>query len=154
MESYRKKLKIENIFSLIGIVIALALTLMVNVYLPRAGYVLPNTEARWRGFWYSFLSGVSCAFIMLSLMGLVKNIRALRDEKKLRAMYIKAHDERTLEIWKQSAVNSYWFYTMGLLLAAVVAGYFSHIAFFCILGCLVYFCLLRMILKLYYTKKL
>lgn len=154
MESYRRKLKIQNIFSLAGMVIALALIVLVNVYLPRAGYVLPSADARWRGFWNGFISGVSSAFILLTLMGLVKNIQALRDEKKLRAMYIKEHDERTREIWYRSAANAYWFEAMGMLLAAVVAGYFSPIAFLCIAGCLIYICVIRLVLKAYYSKKL
>lgn len=154
MESYRKKLKFQNLFYLIGTLIALALIVLVNVYLPRAGYVLPSAEARWRGFWNGFISGVSSAFVMLALLGLVKNLQALRDSEKLRAMYIKEHDERTMEIWKRSAANAYWFQTMGILLAAVVAGYFSPIAFLCIAGCLIYMCVVRLILKVYYSKKL
>lgn len=154
MESYRKKLKFQNLFYLIGTLIALALIVLVNVYLPRAGYVLPSAEARWRGFWNGFISGVSSAFVMLALLGLVKNLQALRDNEKLRAMYIKEHDERTMEIWKRSAANAYWFQTMGILLAAVVAGYFSPIAFLCIAGCLIYMCVVRLILKVYYSKKL
>lgn len=150
MERYKKQLKIETIFSLIVCAVAAAL-----VVLSATQIIQPLAEGTiWQDFWNGFISGVSAAVAALSLLGIIKNIRALRDEKKLRARYIKAHDERTLEIWKQSAANSYWFYTMGLLLAAVVAGYFSHIAFFCILGCLLYFCLLRLILKVYYTKKL
>lgn len=154
MEAYRKKLKIHNLFYLLGAIIALALIVLVNVYLPRVGYVLPSADARWRGFWNGFISGVSGAFVILALLGLVQNIRALRDEAKLRAMYIKEHDERTLEIWKRSAASSYWFESMGMLLAAVVAGYFSPIAFLCIAGCLIYMCVVRLILKLYYAKKL
>ncbi len=154
METYRNKLKIQNLFNVFGILIALALIIFVNVYLPQAGYVLPSSEARWRGFWNGFISGVSSAFVMLALLGLVQNIRALHNEEKLRAMYIKEHDERTLEIWKRSGANAYWFDTMGMLLAAVVAGYFSPVAFLCILGCLLYMCLIRLALKVYYGKKL
>lgn len=154
MESYRKKLKLQNLFYLIGALIALGLIVLVNVYLPQAGYVLPGAEARWRSFWNGFISGVSTAFVMLALLGLAKNRQALRNDEKLRAMYIKEHDERIMEIWKQSAANSYWFNTMGMLLAAVVAGYFSPIAFLCIVGCLIYTCIVRLILKVYYRKKL
>ena len=150
METYRKHLKIQNLCSLIGIAVALAL-----VILSATGYIHPAVEGdRWRGFWNGFISGVTSAFILLSVIGIVKNLRAMRDETALKAQYVKEHDERTQQIWNLAGANAYWFNAIGLLLAAVVAGYFSAVAFICIVGCLLYMCLIRLSLKLYYSKKI
>ena len=43
---------------------------------------------------------------------------------------------------------------MGLLLGVLAGGYFSPAVSFVCLGCLLYICLVRLGLKLYYNKKL
>lgn len=154
METYRNKLKIQNIFSLIGIVVLALLIAIVHFYLPQEGYVLPSAEARRNSFWRGFIDGVSVGFAALLLLGVVRNLLAMKNEQKLRAQYIKAHDERSRRIWEMAGANSYWFVTMGLLLAAIVAGYFNPLITIVIVCCIFYICMVRLILKVYYGKKL
>ena len=154
METYRNKLKIQNIFSLIGILVLALLIAIVHFYLPQKGYVLPSTEAHGNSFWRGFIDGVSAGFAVLLLLGVVRNLLAMGNEQKLRAQYIKAHDERTQRIWELSGASSYWFVTMGLLLAAIVAGYFNPLITIVIVCCIFYICIVRLILKIYYGKKL
>ena len=65
------------------------------------------------------------AFTVILIYGFVKNLRALRDEAKLKKLYTKEHDERTIQIVYLAQSNAYRLSIMGLLIAAVIAGYFS-----------------------------
>lgn len=154
MEQYRKKLKIQTICSAVGILLLAALLLFVYVYMPRAGRVLADKRlATWPNFWNSFLGGVTAGSAGLLLVNIFLNLRAMKNPAALKKQYIKEHDERKNQIWLQSGANAYWFVALGLLLAAIVAGYFSPMAFACILGSLLYTCLVRIVLKIYYSKK-
>ena len=134
MESYRNKLKIQNIFSLIGLLVTITLLVLSAMQI-----IHPVVESdRW-----------ACL-----LFGIARNLLAMGNEQKLRAQYIKAHDERTQRIWELSGASSYWFVTMGLLLAAIVAGYFNPLITIVIVCCIFYICIVRLILKIYYGKKL
>lgn len=83
-----------------------------------------------------------------------RNLRAMGDPERLRRQYIKTHDERTQEIFRRAGQGSYWFDALGLLLATVIAGYFSPAASLACLGCALYVCLVRLGLKLYYSRVL
>lgn len=150
METYRNKLKIQNIFSLIGLLVTITLLVLSAMQI-----IHPVVESnRWAAFWNGFISGVTGAVAACLLFGIARNLLAMRDEKKLRTQYIKAHDERTQRIWELSGASSYWFVTMGLLLAAIVAGYFDPLITIVIVCCIFYICIVRLILKIYYGKKL
>ena len=150
MESYRNKLKIQNIFSLIGLLVTISLLVLSAMQL-----IHPVVASdRWAAFWNGFISGITGAVAVCLLFGIARNLLAMRDEQKLRAQYIKSHDERTQRIWELSGASSYWFVTMGLLLAAIVAGYFNPLITIVIVCCIFYICIVRLILKVYYGKKL
>ena len=149
MESYRNKLKIQNIFSLIGLLVTITLLVLSAMQI-----IHPVVESdRWAAFWSGFISGVTGAVAACLLFGIARNLLAMGNEQKLRAQYIKAHDERTQRIWELSGASSYWFVTMGLLLAAIVAGYFNPLITIVIVCCIFYICIVRLILKVYYGKK-
>lgn len=150
METYRNKLKIQNIFCLIGLLVTITLLVLSAMQI-----IHPAVESeRWAAFWNGFISGVTGALAACLLFGILQNLMAMRNEQKLRAQYIKSHDERTQHIWEIVGANSYWFVTMGLLLAAIVAGYFNPIITIVIICCIFYICIVRLVLKVYYTKKL
>ena len=150
MESYRNKLKIQNIFSLIGLLVTITLLVLSAMQI-----IHPVVESdRWAAFWNGFISGVTGAVAACLLFGIARNLLAMGNEQKLRVQYIKAHDERTQRIWELSGASSYWFVTMGLLLAAIVAGYFNPLITIVIVCCIFYICIVRLILKIYYGKKL
>lgn len=157
MESYRKKLQTQNIVCAIGILVLILLNTVVRNYLPSAGIIYPEITApisNFYDFYEGFIAGVSAGVGLLLVLNIFLNVRAMRDEKRLKTQYIKEHDERKRQIWLLSGANSYWFDTVGLLLAAIVVGRFSITAFLCILGSLLYICIVRAIFKLYYSKKL
>jgi hypothetical protein len=148
MENYRKKLKNQNTL-LIFIILAASCLGILGRHVQNSGLTSPADDFR-----QGFVLGLTIASELCALILLVRNTRALGDEQKLKALYIKENDERSREIWNLAGANAYWFNVVGLLLAAIAAGYFSMTAFVSILGCLVFMCLVRLGLKVYYGKKL
>lgn len=156
MESYRKKLQTQNTVCAIAILILILLNTVVR-YIPAVGRIYPDITSHtsnFYDFYEGFIGGVSTGVGLLLVINILLNVRAMRDEKRLKTQYIKEHDERRRQIWLLSGANSYWFDTVGLLLAAIVVGRFSITAFLCILGSLLYICIVRGIFKLYYSKKI
>lgn len=154
MESYRKKLQTQNTICAIGILVLVLLNTVVRIYIPTPGIMLPQGSESFHDFYEGFIGGVSTGFGLLLVVNIFLNARAMRNEERLKKQYIKEHDERSRQIWMLSGANAYWFDAFGLLLAAIVAGRFSLIAFACLLGSLVYICIVRGILKIYFCKKI
>lgn len=148
LAQYRKTLHIKNLLLSAGILAMLILLILGSRMSPIGG------DRAWTGAWSGFISGCSCSLAAVMAVVLVRNVLALRDEEKLRRQYIKYRDERTLEIFHRAGHSSYWFEAMGLLVATVVAGYFSPAVSLTCLGCTLYVCLVRLALKIYYTQVL
>ena len=153
MKAYRKKLQTQNTVCAIGILVLVLLNTVVRVYVPTPGIILPQGDESFYDFYEGFIGGVSAGFGLLLVLNIFLNARAMRNEERLKKQYIKEHDERSRQIWMLSGANAYWFDAFGLLLAAIVAGRFSLIAFACLLGSLVYICIVRGILTRYFCKK-
>lgn len=150
MEQYKKNLKTQNIISAI-----VALVTIAVMTLGFSGILTPTyADEHWAGFWNGLYSGMAMGICALSIVGIVINCMALRNEKRLKKQYIKENDERTQAIWAKSGGQSYWFIAGGMMLAVVISGYFNPVVCITILGCLVYFCLVRVALKIYYSKKI
>lgn len=150
MENYRKKLVLQNIVSAIGALLLIALVILSlnEVITPVGG------DSRWIDFWNGFIGGGSAAFAGILVLNIILNLRAIRNADRLKKQYIKTHDERSMQIWLRSGANAYWFDTVGLLLAGIIVGYFSPIGSICIIGSLLYICIIRVVLKIYYAKKI
>ena len=150
LEQYKKSLKLQN-----GLYIAAAAAVAALMSLSFFQVITPAVPSkRWASAWNGFLGGLSLAAFGIMAYGLILNLRALRDEKRLRKLYIQEHDERAQAISRYAGHMSYWFETLGLLLGVLAGGYFSPAVSFMCLGCLLYICLVRLGLKLYYNKKL
>ena len=81
MESYRNKLKIQNIFSLIGLLVTITLLVLSAMQI-----IHPVVESdRWAAFWSGFISGVTGAVAACLLFGIARNLLAMGNEQKLRA---------------------------------------------------------------------
>ena len=103
--------------------------------------------------WHGFISGVSCGLLVLMVIGLVRNLRALKDDKKLRKLYIMESDERTIKIWTSARAASMQTFLMLGLAAGIVAGYFNMTVSITILACVLIHSLLGLLFKLYYSRK-
>ena len=150
MENYRKTLVVQNIVSAIGALLLIALVILSlnEVITPVGG------DSRWIDFWNGFIGGATAAFAAILVLNIILNLRAIYNADRLKKQYIKTHDERSMQIWLRSGANAYWFDTVGLLLAGIIVGYFFPIGSVCIIGSLVYICIVRGVLKIYYAKKI
>ena len=150
MESYREKLKLQNVVFAIGCV-ALALFSVLG-FLGEAGVVklAPSVgDGHWQSLWRGFISGASIGILAMLLFGLIRNLRALKDEKKLKQQYVKEGDERQKQIYT-NAMRA----TLILGLAAViVAGYFSMTVSLTLLVTVLLVSLMTLAFKLYFGKK-
>lgn len=155
MEDYREKLKIQNItFGVCGLVLGLfSVCAMLGeaeilpFFAPLAG------SSRWQSLWRGFVSGVSFALLAFMLFGLARNVRALRSEKELKKLYVKEHDERTIQIWTSSRAAAFQTILIFGLVAVVISGYFSMTVSLTILACIWFASLTGFAFKFYYSKK-
>lgn len=154
MENYREKLKIDNLitaiccFILAAFCILAAISEFVTPILPS-----PQGDSHWQSMWRGFISGATFAILAMMIFGLVRNIRALHDEKLLKKLYVKEHDERTIKIWTSARAAAFQTFLILGLVAIVVAGYFSMTVSLTIAGCVVAASWIGLGFKLYYSKK-
>lgn len=102
------------------------------------------------GFTIGFLVGIQ----LLVVIGMSKIQAALRDDVKLKALYIKDHDERTIAIEEKIGGLGINLIIAGQGIATVIAIYLSQTVFFTLLGALAFTVLIKGGLKLYYRKAL
>ena len=155
MESYREKLKLQNVVFAIGCV-ALALFSALG-FLGEAGVVklAPSVgDGHWQSRWRGFISGASIGILaVLLLTGLIRNLRALKDEKKLKKLYIKESDERQAQIVAKALCEAMRATLILGLAAVIVAGYFSMTVSLTLLVTVLLVSLMTLAFKLYFGKK-
>ena len=154
MKLYKEKLKLEN--KILAVIAAILLLFAVLSIAAEAGLISLSPiagDSHWQSRWRGFVCGASLGILGLILFGLVRNIRALKDEKKLKQLYIKEHDERTIQIWTAARAESTRVFLLGGLAACIIAGYFSITVSLTILVCILVHSLLGLGFKIYYSKK-
>ena len=156
MEQYKEKLKITNLFLIIGcIVLAIFAVLAIGSELGWFHILKPVAgDSHWHSRWNGFVTGASCGIFALLLVSLIRNRRALKDEKQLKKLYVKEHDERTIQILTLARNTAMQILLMGGLVAVVIAGYFSITVSLTILACIFAASVTSLLLVAYYSKKL
>ena len=145
MESYREKLKLQNVVFAIGCV-ALALFSVLG-FLGEAGVVKLAPSVG------DGQSGEDPALNDELLTGLIRNLRALKDEKKLKKLYIKESDERQAQIVAKALCEAMRATLILGLAAVIVAGYFSMTVSLTLLVTVLLVSLMTLAFKLYFGKK-
>ena len=156
MEQYKEKLKITNVFLSIGcLVLAVFAVLAIGSELGWFHILRPIAgDSHWQSAWFGFVTGASCGVFALMLVGLIRNRRALKDEKKLKKLYVKEHDERTIQIQTLARNTAMQILLLGGLVATAIAGYFSITVSLTILACIFVSSITSLLLVGYYSKKL
>ncbi len=156
MEQYKENLKITNFFLMIGCVILAVFAVLAigselgwfHILRPVAG------DSHWHSRWFGFVTGASCGIFAFMFVGLVRNLQALKDHKKLKKLYVKEHDERTIQIQTLARNTAMQILLLGVLVAVVIAGYFSITVSLTILACIFAASVTSLLLVAYYSKKL
>lgn len=154
METYRGKLKIQNVTLAVACVI-LAVFCVLG-FLGEAGIVNLTPAAgdsHWQSQWRGFISGASLGILALLLFGLIRNLLALRDENKLKKLYIKESDERQAQICTLAMSAAMRASLVLGLVAVIVAGYFSVTVSLTLLASLFAVSLVTIGFKLYFMRK-
>lgn len=155
MEQYKKKLQLENI---VLVIVALILAgFMALTFAGEAGLLslAPVAgDSHWQSQWRGFCSGVAFALLAMMVVGLVRNLMALKNQEKLKKLYIRQNDEREWEIYTKALSAAMRVCLLLGLAAVVVVGYFNATAGLTLL--IAIFCVSWICLgfKLYYRKKL
>lgn len=156
MKNFREKLKIDNLVSGIACVILLLFGVLsvageaglLPAFTPAAG------DSHWQSQWRGFILGASVSAFAIMLFGLIRNLRAMKDEEKLKKLYIQVSDERTIQV--QTSAQAAGLRTALILgiVAVVVSGYWSVTVSMTIMVCVLAVSLITVGFKLYYHRKL
>lgn len=155
MENFKEKLKIQNlIIAIAGFVLAVFCLLFAAGEAGILPFLTPTAgDSHWQSMWRGFVSGASFAILAFLIFGLVRNIRALHNEKHLKKLYIKEHDERSIQVWTSARAAAFQAFLLLGLVAIVAAGYFSVTVSITILGCVWFASIIGLLFKVYYSKK-
>ncbi len=156
MEQFKEKLKITNVFLIIGcLVLAVFAILAIGSELGWFHILRPVAgDSHWQSAWFGFVTGASCGIFALMFVYLIRNRRALKNEKKLKKLYVKEHDERTIQIQTLARNTAMQILLLIGLVATVIAGYFSITVSLTILACIFVSSCTSLLLMGYYSKKL
>ena len=155
MEEYRVKLKLQNLF--IGIICMILAIFSFLMVLSETGVIswMPavNGDSHVQSMWRGFLFGASFGLLGFMVFGLIRNIRALKDENILKKHYIQDTDERQIKIWTAARATSMQIFVLGGLVAGIIAAYFSMTVGITIIACVTIHSFIGLFCKIYYDIK-
>lgn len=156
MEQYREKLKIQSlVMGICCLVLAAFAVLAIGSELGWFSVLKPVVgDDHWHSTWYGYCTGASCGLAAVMLFGVIRNIRAMKDEKKLKKLYVKEHDERNIQIQILARNTAMQILLLVGLAATVIAGYFSMTVSTTILICILVSSSTSLLLVGYYNKKM
>lgn len=149
MKAYRNNVVIRLI---LGICLLAIVLFALCFGFPNQLTTLSGNQA-WTDFWQGLQIGLFTALAIASSVFIIRNIIVLRNPQKLKAAYIKEHDERCQKIASEVGKNSYLPEVILLLIACVIAGYYSMIVSLTILGVIVFHSIVRILMNIYYRRR-
>lgn len=99
-----------------------------------------------------FQLGLLIVLVIYFLNNVVKYNKALKEEKLLKQMYYKEHDERMNYINQKVGESSMWITTVIMTIATVITGYFNFTVFCTMIGVTLLQGIIQILLKWYYTR--
>lgn len=93
MKEYRERVKKGMITGVIFILAVIVLEIILNIVLTDS----PNAVSKY--FSYGFFTGV----IIVAIYYIGKSIKALKNDDKLKEMYIEENDERNIEVQRRAS---------------------------------------------------
>lgn len=149
MEKYRKKVRIKMV--LLGFLTLTAVALGIyNVFFEGD----PDASGFSAGMLSGFRTGMVIGIGGFALIRIISLGKAIRDEKKLKELYNKEHDERLREIRAKAGMPILLITSVLMLIAALIAGPLSMLIFYTLLIASVAQLLISLFVKMFYLKKL
>lgn len=137
----RKKMKLSYAVLLFG-------ALLFGMGITNEFLAFLNTDSFMDGVY----SGVGAAIIAVTIRGILKNRKLLKDAKMLHENRIATYDERRIEITQRAVVMTYSVFYMILFAAMLIAGFFNRIIFWCCWMGIILFALVYLTVARYYNK--
>ena len=155
MEEYRVKLKLQNLF--IGIICMILAIFSFLMALSESGVItwMPavNGDSHVQSMWRGFLFGASFGLLGFMGFGLIRNIRALKDENILKKHFIQDTDARQIKLWTAARATSMQIFVLGGLVAGIIAAYFSMTVGITIIACVTIHSFIGLFCKFYFDIK-
>lgn len=154
MEEFKEKLKVENRITAVFCVILAVFSVLG--FAAEAGLVELSPvsgDSHWQSMWRGMVSGASMGVLALMVFALVRGHNALKDEKKLKKLYVEANDERQIQIWTAARASSMQVTLLLGLVSGLVIGYFNMTVGITILAVETLHALIGGAFKLYYNTK-
>ncbi len=145
MEKFKEKIRVRTLL-MSAIVISLSVSYLVLLLNQDK---LPKMPSFIMGFHAGILSGL----VLLLVRDIFKSLRAMKDEKELKKLYIEENDERKIMIMQKTGAMGMTICIVGLGFATVISGFFNEIVFFSLLGATVFTTLIKGLFKIYYYNK-
>ncbi|MGL4608033.1 MAG: hypothetical protein ACRCU3_11280 [Eubacteriaceae bacterium] len=149
MENFRKDL-VKRIKGIIVLNILGLIAIGFGIYY---GNLFVMTDDHFLDFIHGAQTGVFVGVQLLAIVMLGKYIGGLRDEKKLRKIYIDEHDERNKFIRDKIGIIGFDLGLVGITIGLIISGFFSRVVFFTLGGVLVFLVLIKACCKIYFYKK-
>ena len=156
MELFREKLKVQNLaIAMCCFILAIFSFLAAAGQAGIIGFMQPATDnSHWQSMWRGMVTGMSVGIMIVMIAFLIRNILALKDEKKLKKLYVETNDEREIQIWTAARSTAMQIFLMVGVVAAIVAGYFSMTVSITIIACMFLQSITGFFCMLYYRIKL
>ena len=155
LEKFRDKIKLDNLTIAVSCFILAIFSFLAAM--GEAGIIPFFTPAgdnhHWQSMWRGFISGSTFGIIIFMVICLVRNIWALHDEKLLKKLYVKEHDERTIQIWTAARARAMQTFMILGLVAGLIAGYFSMVVCITIIAMTTLQAFTSLFFVLYYSYK-
>lgn len=149
MKAYRKHLILETV-----ILAIVSIALIAVQVLAFTRVIVPPMGEHWSEFWNGMIAGASFGLMALFIIGVVVNIRALLNEDRLKKLYAKENDERTIEIVRRAQSFGMRISVILMLAVGLVFGYFNISVSLTCLACAFLQSVITALAKLYWHKNL
>lgn len=155
LEKFRDKIKLDNltialscfILAIFSFLAAMGEAGIIPFFTPIGG------DHHWQSMWRGFISGATFGIIIFMVIYLIRNIWALHDEKLLKKLYVKEHDERTIQIWTAARARAMQTFMILGLVSGIIAGYFSMAVCITIIAMTTFQAFTGLFFALYYSYK-
>lgn len=150
MEKYRASIK-KRIVWMSVIIAGLVIVYIVCVILRNR---FPFVDQQVADMFLGFQAGLSVSIGGALAIGIWKIRKALKNEEKLKMLYIEEHDERKKEIGYRASVISIIVSLIFLIAAIFITAYINKTVFLTLITVTACLSIITCIFKVYYNKKL
>lgn len=128
---------------------AIGFIVLTLLYRTRVAVGDENLSDMIRGYQVGIFTGIQ----LMLLKDIVNYTGAMKDEAKLKKLYIAENDERARLIQDKIGGVGFNFSLAVLGIATVAAGFFNQLVFVTLLAVLIFMAFMKGFLKLYYRRK-